>query len=146
MFTGNSVSSKKLHLLYNKNTKHYTVITNIKTAMAKKYICNACNALYDFTHKCVKTCSLCTNAPPCTKDKTKYCATCNKWFLSETCFQNHLVHRVKGKLVRHWRQVCRNCKFLLTSDNKHECLKRFCSNCNKLQPSGHFCYVAPLKT
>jgi len=23
--------------------------------------------------------------------------------------------------------------------------KRFCSNCNKLQPSGHFCYVSPLK-
>jgi len=22
--------------------------------------------------------------------------------------------------------------------------KRFCSNCNKLQPSDHFCYVAPL--
>ena len=61
------------------------------------------------------------------------------------CFQNHLVLRVKGKLVCQWRQVCRNCNFLVTSDNEHECFKRFCSNCNKLQPSGHFCYVAPQK-
>jgi hypothetical protein len=113
--------------------------------MAKKYICNACDALYDFRHKCDKTCSLCTIAPPCTKDKTNYCATCNRWILSEKCFQNHLIFRVKGKLVCQWRQVCRNCNFLVTSDNKHECFKRFCSNCNKLQPSGHFRYVAPLK-
>ena len=71
IFTGNSVSSKKLYLQYNADTKHYSVITNVKAAMAKKYICNACDALYDFTHKCGKTCSLCTKAPPCTKDKTK---------------------------------------------------------------------------
>ena len=54
IFTGNSVSSKKLYLLYNADTKHSSVITNIKVAMAKKYICNACDALYDFTHKCDK--------------------------------------------------------------------------------------------
>ena len=136
MFSGNSLSVKKLYLLYNANTKNYSVITNIKAAMAKKYICNVCDALYDFTHKCDKTCSLCTNQPPCTKDKTQYCSTCNRWFLREKCFQNHLVLRVKGKLVCHWRQVCRNCNVLVTSDNKHECFKRFCSNCNKLQPSG----------
>jgi len=145
IFTGNSISSKKLYLLYNADKKHYSIITNIKTAMAKKYICNACDALYDFTHKCVKTCSLCTIAPPCTKVKTKYCGTCNSWFLSEKCFQNHLVLRVKGKLVCQWRQVCRNCNFLVTFNNKYECFKTFCSNCNKLQPSGRFCYVAPLK-
>ena len=45
MFTGNSLSSKKLYLLYNADTKHYSAITNIKAAMAKKYICNACDAL-----------------------------------------------------------------------------------------------------
>jgi hypothetical protein len=69
IFTGNSVSSKKLYLLYNADTKHYSVITNIKAAMAKKYICNACDTLYDFTHKCDKTCSLCTNKPHVLKIK-----------------------------------------------------------------------------
>jgi hypothetical protein len=43
MFAGNSVSSKKLYLLYNADTKHYSVITNIGAAMAKNYICNVCD-------------------------------------------------------------------------------------------------------
>jgi len=34
---------------------------------------------------------------------------------------------------------------LVTSDSKHECYKKFCTFCNKKQPSGHLCYVAPLK-
>ena len=145
MFSGNSVSSKKLYLLYDSDSKHYNVITNLKGAMAKKYICNGCDTLYDHTHKCDKVCSLCTATPPCTKDQKRYCATCNRWFLSEKCFQNHLTLKVKGKLVCQWRQICRNCSFTVTSDSKHECFKKFCNYCYKNQPSGHFCYVAPLK-
>ena len=41
MFSGNSLSAKKFYLLYNANTRHYSVITNIKAAMAKRYICDA---------------------------------------------------------------------------------------------------------
>ena len=41
--------------------------------------------------------------------------------------------------------ICRNCNFLVTPECKHECFKKFCNYCNKKQPSGHFCYVAPLK-
>jgi len=112
--------------------------------MAKRYICDGCDTLYDKTHKCDKVCSLCTVTPPCTKDQAKYCCTCNRWFLSEKCFQNHLILKVKGKLVCQWIQVCRNCSYLMTSDSKHECFKKFCTFCNKKQPSGHLCYVAPL--
>ena len=111
--------------------------------MAKKYICNGCDT-YDHAHKCDKICSLCTATPPCTKYQSKYC-TCNRWFLSEKCFQNHLIHKVKGKLVCQWRQVYRNCSYLVTSDSKDECFKKFCPFCNKKQPSGHLCYVTPLK-
>ena len=52
---------------------------------------------------------------------------------------------MNGKLVCQWRQVCRNCNYSVTTDLKHECFKKFCNICNKKQPSGHFCYVAPLK-
>jgi len=95
MFSGNSLSAKKSYLLYD----HYNVITNLKGAMAKKYLCNGCDTLYDKTHKCNNVCSLCTATPPCTKDQSKYCCTCNRWFLSEKCFQNHLILKVKDKLV-----------------------------------------------
>ena len=99
IFSGNSVSNKKLYLLYDADTGHYNVITNIKAAMAKKYICNACDTLLDNTHKCDKRCSQCTATPPCTKDQTRYCGTRNRTFLSEKRFQKHLTLRVKGKLV-----------------------------------------------
>jgi hypothetical protein len=43
IFSGNSLSAKKLYLLYDSETGHYNVITNLKAAMAKKYICNGCD-------------------------------------------------------------------------------------------------------
>jgi len=64
---------------------------------------------------------------------------------SQKCFQNHLILKVKGKLVSQWRQVCRNCSYLVTFDSKHECFNKFFTYCNKKQPSCHLCYVAQLK-
>ena len=109
MCSGNSFSTKKLHLPYDRDNEHYNVITNLKGAMAKQYVCNGCDTLYYFTYKCDKVCSLCTATPPCTKDQNKYCGTCNRRPLSEKCFQNHLTLKVKCKVVCQWRQVCRNC-------------------------------------
>jgi len=45
MFSGNSLSTKKLYLLYDRNNEHYNVITNLKGAMAKRYICNGCDTV-----------------------------------------------------------------------------------------------------
>jgi len=56
IFSGNSLSNKKLYLLYDSNFELYNVITNIKAVMAKMYICDACSALYN-AHKCDKACS-----------------------------------------------------------------------------------------
>jgi hypothetical protein len=49
IFSGNSLSTKKLYILYDSETEHY-VITNLTAAMAKKYICKGCDTLYDNTH------------------------------------------------------------------------------------------------
>jgi hypothetical protein len=40
IFTGNSISDKKLYLLLDEETGHYNVITNTKAAMSKKFICD----------------------------------------------------------------------------------------------------------
>jgi hypothetical protein len=95
LFSGNSISAKKLYLLYDRDSGHYNVITNLKGALAKKYICNGCDTLYDFRLKCDKVCTLCTATPLCTKDQSKYCGTCNTYFLSEKCIQNHLILKVR---------------------------------------------------
>jgi len=99
MFSGNSRYAKKLHFLYDRDNEFYNVITKLKSAMAKQYICNGCDTLYDPTQKCYKVCSLCTATPHCTKDHNKYYSTRERRFLSEKCFQNHLTLKVKGKLV-----------------------------------------------
>jgi len=41
-----------------------------------------------------------------------YCVTCNRSFLSDKCYQNHLTLTVKSKLVCECRPVCRNCSLL----------------------------------
>jgi len=43
MFSGNYLSAKNIYLLYNRDSGHYNVITNLNAAMAKKYICNGCD-------------------------------------------------------------------------------------------------------
>jgi hypothetical protein len=58
MVSGNSLSAKKLYLLCDRNNVHYNEITNLKGAMAKGYICNGCDTLNNFTHKCAKVCHL----------------------------------------------------------------------------------------
>ena len=121
IFSGNSLSAKKLYLLYDSDSGHHNVITNIKAAMGKRYICDACDTLYDKTHKCDKDCSRCNATPPCTKDQNKYCSTCNRYFLSEKCFQNHTTLKLKSKLFCQWRHVCRNCSYLVTGNSKHQC-------------------------
>jgi hypothetical protein len=70
-----SHSAKKLYLLYDSDSGHYNVITNIKGAMTKKYICNGWDTLYDNSHNCDKVCSLCTYTPPCKIDQTRHCDT-----------------------------------------------------------------------
>jgi len=145
MFRENSPSAKKLHLLYDRDNEHYNVITNLNVGMAKRYICNGCDTLYDKTHKYDKVCSLCTATPACTKAQTKHCSTCNRRFLKWETFSelfNSQSERQASLLVE---TICRNCSYLVTGDSKHECFKKFCNICNKKQPSGHFCYVAPLK-
>ena len=102
MFSRNSLSTKKLHLIYDWDHRHYDVMTNLKGAVAKNYLCNGCVASYDSTYKCGKVCSLYTATPPCIKDQSKNCSTYNRRILSEEYFQNHLTHNVKVKLVSQW--------------------------------------------
>ena len=57
MFSVNSLSNKKLHLIYDRDKEHYDVITNLKGSMAKMQIYNGRDTLYNFTHKCDQVCS-----------------------------------------------------------------------------------------
>jgi hypothetical protein len=40
MFRGKSLSAKKMYLLYDEESVHYSVITNLNGGISKRYICN----------------------------------------------------------------------------------------------------------
>jgi len=67
MFEGHVESDKRLNLLNDDVDRHYHVITNLTGAMAKKYVCKACNksCRSDAAHNCDQTCSKCMTSPPC---------------------------------------------------------------------------------
>jgi len=43
MFEGKVDVSKRLNVIYDDVERHYHVITNLTSAMTKKYVCKACN-------------------------------------------------------------------------------------------------------
>jgi hypothetical protein len=57
MFEGQIESSRRLNLLYDDVTRHYHVIGSLTGALAKRYVCKACNkgCRSDVTHVCDQT-------------------------------------------------------------------------------------------
>jgi len=102
MFEGQVDSPKRINLFYDDVGRHYHVIVNIKSAMAKKYLRKACNKACraDATHRCDQTCSDCMARPPCAFSAVRIpCAECNRHFRSQTCFANHRAPRIRNPFV-----------------------------------------------
>ena len=148
IFSGNSLSNKKLYLLY--ETGHYNVITSFKAAMA--YVMHMWHTLRLYTQRWQSLLPVGRQNLVLKIGKIIVLHATGGFsvrnifrILSEKCFQNHLTLKVKGNLVCQWRQVCGNCSFTVTGDNKHEYFKRFCNTCYKNQFSRVVLYVASLK-
>jgi len=102
MFEGQIESFEQLNLLYDDVERHYHVITNLTVAMAKRYVCKACNKVCksDVTHVCDQTCSDCVASPPCASGDFRIpCDECNRHFRSRTCFDNHKRSKPNKKSV-----------------------------------------------
>jgi hypothetical protein len=90
---------KRINLLYVGVTRHYHVINNLTVAMAKKYLCKACNkgCDSDVTHICDQTCSDCMASPPCISTGVRIpCDGYNRHFRNQTGFDNH-KKQLEGK-------------------------------------------------
>jgi len=131
IFEGQVDSSKHLNLLYDYVERHYHVITKLTGTMAKRYVCKACHKSFghDIKHVCDPTCSDCMASPPCAFfDARTYCDECNRHFRSPTCYANHKQSTTKRKSICERKRCCATCGLLVT-DNRHECNKLFCANC-----------------
>jgi hypothetical protein len=95
IFEGRVTSEQRINLLYDDVERHYHVIANLTGAMAKRYICEACNKSYrsGVTHKCREKCSDCMSIPPCIVTDVRIpCESCNRTFRSQSCFDKHKYH------------------------------------------------------
>jgi len=147
IFEGRVESAKPLNLLYDDVERHYRVITNLTGAMARRYICKACNksCWRDVSHVCDKTCSDCMMNPPCTFEDIRIpCEICNRHFRSQKCFDNQKRRTPKKRTVCDRKRCWGTCGALVTREN-HECNKRYCQNCNQNKEACHLCFMRPLK-
>ena len=146
IFDGRNESEKRIHLLYDETTRHYTVITNLKDAKAKPYVCKCCGkgCRSHLSHKCDETFSDCMSTPPCTFSGVRIpCASYNRTFRSQTCFDRHMTNKLRRKTVCAQKRNCSNCGILL-SHKKPDCYKTYCRNCMQYEMIGHLCYMKTL--
>ena len=115
MFQGQCESDRRINLLFDEGTKHYHVIANLNGAMAKRYICEACNKGCDVgaAHVCDQRCSDCMMSPPCVSAGIRIpCDLCNRHFRSREYFENHKKKtqgKIKKKSACDIRKCCVTC-------------------------------------
>jgi len=122
-------------------------LLSLRGAMARQYVRRGCNKGCErgTTHKCGETCSDCRSVPPCIYSEERVlCESCNRSFISRSCFEKHKTNKLGGKTVCEKVRNCPVCNACVTRKN-HECFKPFCPNCNKNMEINHLCYMEPLK-
>jgi hypothetical protein len=133
LFDGLVTSPQRINVLYDGH--HYHVIVNLPAAMARRYVCPACNrgCKRGAQHRCNATCDACTAIPSCIQDVARIpCDERNRYlhtYINTTCFENHKRLTISGKTVCEVKKRCRESGVMEGRD--HECNKRYCSQCLK---------------
>ena len=137
-FKGN-YAEKQLFVQINNN--HSNSLLSIKSFLRCNYYCKICCKGYmnRTGHRCEETCKYCFTINKCKETVKIECHICNRFFMSEKCYQNHLKNRICLNY-----QYCKKCKKLNNGKN-HECNKKKCKNCKMVVPTSfHECYITPL--
>ena len=147
--TANPDANKIIYLHNDKN--HYNVITSMPAFLAKDHYCHTCKKGYTHRdkHKCPDKCLACFKTEHHNGDKIT-CDKCNRIFLGQKCYDEHLRNRSKGKkrdVVCELVQKCLECKRTLSDLKKHICGYSVCSNCKSYcDPKTHKCYMLTVET
>lgn len=146
-----------VRIMYFEESRHYRPILNATGASGLPVYCDLCNKGYNrhYQHKCEKKCPKCFASPPCLQqDAPIECKNCNRNFCNRSCFKNHVEVGMVFKKHSTCQAVktCRHCLKTVRFDGdveeaakRHICGYVPCKICYKLQPSGHLCYMQPIK-
>ena len=126
---------------------HYDVITTIPGFLGNVYFCHKCRQSYDHAtdHVCPDMCKSCRSLNCIVKDPRK-CSQCNRWFKSETCYEQHKKPIGAGKSVCEEIRKCEKCKKSLSvrhlDPKKHVCGRK-CATCGTIsnEQDTHKCYI-----
>lgn len=121
---------------------------------SRSYYCDNCDVAYNdkYDHRCEKSCPSCYKSPQCIDENGEYCKTCNRYFRSKTCFNNHKLEYIVAKTgqsssVCDRIQRCKSCKkhILRANLRQHRCGFYKCNVCKEeVKRNGHFCHIQPI--
>ena len=145
-----SSEPETIYLVYDSRGRHFDTILNITAAAGTNFFYTACNKRYRYVeeHKCSARCAQCYVSPPCTSKDVKKCEACNREFLGQACFENHLSrgsYKKGNKMLCNVVKVCDVCRLRYNVyKGKHECGVRYCKMCLKRHPINDLCYIHPI--
>ena len=138
IYKGNINKNKQIYVQIVRS--HADSLLSIRAFLNCNYFCKKC--LVGFknitSHRCIHRCKYCFSDENCQPVQNIDCNSCNRYFISELCFQNHL----NKKICQNYR-YCNKCKKLYTN-KKHQCNMKKCNICCKIVPIYfHECYMKP---
>ena len=139
---------------------HYDHISDVNKYFPKDYkLCFECGKTYHRNRphmKCIKMCHIC-HGLECDSDERinaqdfdwKKCLDCNRIFVSEKCYNNHVMDHGLGVVCKKLKK-CNECGNNVSGDKlyppeKHRCGSKKCKICRKYVKADkeHLCYVQP---
>lgn len=142
--------NRKINIMLHEN--HYYAMRSVSACFAVTYICPDCHTTSKSTttHSCKYACSFCegkSKCVPCSDDDMITCEECNRDFLGDICYINHILPKGRGKLsVCDARKKCPICQTGYRSNNKHICGKHYCKICESYESNTHQCHMPVYKT
>lgn len=141
-----------------KTGDHFDLIASNRVAgfFSKDHFCHRCKQTYKDKgkHKCRFKCNMCCRSD-CPVLKTSihdrkydiHCKSCNRYFCDPVCFANHQTPDDNGATICGKMWKCHCCSKVMDKikfpPKTHKCGDYECSNCGKIVPENHECYMFP---